>query len=340
MRYVALLMSILVTGAAVVVASWAGTLLLLQHASAQWPTTAGVVTSSELIKTRGSKGRTNTKARVIYTYTVDGKQYSNDEFQIAEAFRGIGSPPRRTVAMYPVGATPGVWYNPRDPSESLLEPGLRPTHALCVPMALGGLLGLLALLLSSLQNVLRRRGDWIDGFRVLREPNPAIRLTRVGPALFGLLWGMGVAFVAFFVGTFALKGVQASGAIALALVSLLAPVGVAVAAATLRRASVASGRHDLVVDLGAGLVKIPAKFGRREDLLVPIETITDTLTLHDGSKHKHGQNWRLHLAIGASGTTHPILERGTEKSLRDVERWVREYLGLSEPAPDPARSHG
>jgi hypothetical protein len=331
-------MSVLVAVAAGVFASWAGALLLRQHVCAEWPKTAGVVTSSDLIKTRGSRGRTNTKARVIYAYTVAGKQYSNDDFQIAEAFRGIAASPRRTVAMYPVGATPSVSYNPKDPSESLLEPGLRPTHALCIPMALGSSLGLLALLISSVQKVLRKRGDWIDGFRILRDPNPGIRLTTAGPALFGLIWGMGTAFVVFVVGLFVIKSVGPSGALTLALLSVLLPIGVGIAAAVLRRASIASGRHDLVIDLAAGLVKIPAMFGRREDLIVPIDSITDTLTLQDGSKHKYGQHWRLHLAVGESGTTHPILERSSNNALRDAEQWVRENMGLSEPSPDASIS--
>ena len=60
---------------------------------------------------------------VKYRYTVAGKTYSGNRYRFGEIYSsdGIGY---QIVAEHPAGKRVTVYYNPDDPADALLRPGL------------------------------------------------------------------------------------------------------------------------------------------------------------------------------------------------------------------------
>jgi len=93
-------------------------------ASTSWPTAQGTIVESRVVATGKRGGGTfNYYPKVIYTYTVNGKEYTGDEVY-PHLFWSQG-PSLRVVEAYPFGSMKTVHYSPNQPEEAMLEPGLR-----------------------------------------------------------------------------------------------------------------------------------------------------------------------------------------------------------------------
>ncbi|HYE73668.1 MAG TPA: DUF3592 domain-containing protein [Blastocatellia bacterium] len=109
--------------------------------SSSWPSTVGQITSAK-IKHTTYKGRptVNTDADIQYTYAINGRYLTGERKEFLSDGRGFG---RHTgydfLEKYPVGTDTSVYYDPSDPTLSVLEPGLEFSRVM------GGIFVLLAL---------------------------------------------------------------------------------------------------------------------------------------------------------------------------------------------------
>ncbi len=113
------------------------------RAAAGWPATAGQVIANETVRAT-QHGRSVTvfdAPRIAYRYTVAGRVYESDRVSPAALpVRAASAEGRRRAAAYPLGAAVTVYYDPADPTRSLLE---RPPQT--AALRNGGLLALLGL---------------------------------------------------------------------------------------------------------------------------------------------------------------------------------------------------
>lgn len=93
----------------------------LAVASVRWPTTPGVVKSSEVVAHRTQGGR-QYEAKVTYDYTVGDTPYVGDRVRFG-AHAGPKTKADEDVARYAVGAPVEVYYAPRQPQTATLQPG-------------------------------------------------------------------------------------------------------------------------------------------------------------------------------------------------------------------------
>ena len=85
-----------------------------------WPSTDGKVVSSEVkrVKLRSPMYR----PKVEYEYSIKGKTYSAERLSFSE-FNLFYDAAQRIVAQYPLGESVTVFYNPRNPNDSVLIKG-------------------------------------------------------------------------------------------------------------------------------------------------------------------------------------------------------------------------
>jgi len=110
------------------------------RASTNWPEAEGKIISSSVeshtsektgssrdrSRSRGGTTTTTTyKAEVFYEYTVDGKTYNGNRVAYGNVSTSSPSRARRIVDRYPEGKEISVYYQPDDPEECLLEPGMK-----------------------------------------------------------------------------------------------------------------------------------------------------------------------------------------------------------------------
>jgi Protein of unknown function (DUF3592) len=114
--------------------------VLASFQSSTWPVATGQVLSSEVLAK--NTGRRWHKPEVRYRYSVDGIAYMNTRVWFLSHGTTLEGTAEEVVAAYPANSAVAVFYNPANPSESALRPGLAVEPvlgcALTLLVALGG----------------------------------------------------------------------------------------------------------------------------------------------------------------------------------------------------------
>ena len=107
--------------------------------SLSWPTTEGVISHSAMLfrteQTSNSNNAAMYKADVAYRFKVNGRDYSSSQISLMD-YSSTAARAGDIVARYPDGASVTVYYNPADPSDSVLEPGA--TRGISLLALIGG----------------------------------------------------------------------------------------------------------------------------------------------------------------------------------------------------------
>lgn len=87
-----------------------------RKASRLWPSTTGTIINSDIHLSRDSDGSTQEDARIVYSYNVGGKAFNSSRI----GFITVGTA-SQLVRRYPVGQQVEVYYDPANPSSSVLQ---------------------------------------------------------------------------------------------------------------------------------------------------------------------------------------------------------------------------
>jgi len=94
--------------------------------SLSWPIAEGLVShSAVLLRTEQTSNSNNAaiyKADIAYRFKVQGRDYSSSQITLMDYSSSMARA-EDLVARYPDGSSVSVYYNPANPSESVLEPG-------------------------------------------------------------------------------------------------------------------------------------------------------------------------------------------------------------------------
>ena len=89
----------------------------------KWPTVKATVLSSEVIRV-SSKGSSQFKPVIRYSFKIDTAEYTSDQYSSTSA-RGSSEWAKELIGQYPDNKGITVHYNPADPKESVIETGLQ-----------------------------------------------------------------------------------------------------------------------------------------------------------------------------------------------------------------------
>ena len=104
------------------VAVMIGSPLLADLGTGDWPETEGVITSSEVYTSESSEGGSSFCLDISYEYTVDNVNYTGYRVSYSSE-DSCDSWSQNADDDYPEGKIIPVYYDPSDPSESVLETG-------------------------------------------------------------------------------------------------------------------------------------------------------------------------------------------------------------------------
>jgi Protein of unknown function (DUF3592) len=92
--------------------------------SRQWPSVPGTIVVSDLHRAN-DEGSYTYRPEVCYRYSVSGTEYVANVTRYGDGISlSTSKPAVKTVRKYPVGKLVTVHYNPHNPSEAVLEPGV------------------------------------------------------------------------------------------------------------------------------------------------------------------------------------------------------------------------
>jgi hypothetical protein len=90
--------------------------------SKAWPTAEGTILESSLESASYRRPNLTHRAKVLYSFVVDGNTYSGDTLDFTD-FDRESEDARSVLNRYPKNKVVSVHYLPSDPSVSVLEPG-------------------------------------------------------------------------------------------------------------------------------------------------------------------------------------------------------------------------
>ncbi|MBI4979973.1 DUF3592 domain-containing protein [Candidatus Woesearchaeota archaeon] len=93
--------------------------------SKSWLTTEGQVINSKVSQEFQSSGGYWYKPEIVYTYSVEGNNYSSNFVTVEPVCYNNPQKPTKIVNLYPSGTKVTVYYSPNDPSVAVLEPGAK-----------------------------------------------------------------------------------------------------------------------------------------------------------------------------------------------------------------------
>jgi hypothetical protein len=310
----------------------AGTLVLLQTAvrqrlSRNYAVTKGRIVRSEL----GQSTILRRGVEVEYAYTVNGIKYDGHRFRYDDhnvTFEWVS-----TVEGLPKGAAHKVYYDPKDPADSLLQPGVDGGDLLLLLFALP-----LNVLTGTLWHALY--GRWRDtrgvraagGVRIVKG-NGKIRvhLGQTSPLGAGCYAMVAAAFVGAFPAVIFGGFDPPFHLIEAIWVTVL---GVGVGAFVWRTMLGLSGAFRLIIDRDSKTMILPQTGGRRKPVSIPLNEITGIFLLRRTTKSPSGTHFSYLPALkrrGSSEETEPpklITWGWSEEKARAFGEWLAAEIGV------------
>lgn len=305
--------------------------LVKQRASSAFPSVDGTIVESTIVENRDADGTTYT-ARLRYTYQVGGRDYTADRDRYYTVSAGRGAA-RRMVEAHPVGSKVTVYYNPEDPSDALLRPGIAAGDSFMLLFMLPFNIILLGSWIFA-ANLLRRTDKTPGGLRIIDGETEL----RVRPAWSSPIFAAAVAVCAvsvvlvFVVGFF--SGFDQPSAEAMA-----AAWAIVFAAAILAYATASSSRRDLALDRVRDLVFLPAKVFGGAPAPVERSRFFAVDLVEQASTDSEGHNSMDYLATlrwhGDDGqpAEAAVFPQSSKERGEQVAAWLRKVM-LSEPSKD------
>jgi hypothetical protein len=305
----------------------------LGHASVE-----GRVTKCQVTEDAGEDGPTY-GIDVEYAYQVAGQPYTSDRVRDLPMW-GRGSA-MRFADDHPPGSRVTVFYDPDDPSDAVLEPGvggaelfqllfLLPFNVIMLGLGLG--LGRAAIFGEP------PAGDWPPGVRFFETGDELrVRFVKTTPAAAALAVLMGGGFFGAF--GVALGAGMPPPAAAVIAVWLLILGGAAFAYRRVSR-RIASGKGDLVIDRAGRTLTLPQSFGRAEPLTMPFADVLAVEVLVIETKDEDGHLVRYAPAVRWRDGGHVGEDKLVEWAVREqadrLAAWVADRSGVPASPPRPA----
>ncbi|MGO9108061.1 MAG: DUF3592 domain-containing protein [Thermoguttaceae bacterium] len=330
------LFALILSGTLLVLDGYLGLSVYRQIRAQNYPTTNGVITHSEVT---GHGGRhSNYSPNVQYKYAVAGKTYSSTCCRFGDVYANEGIA-HRIVAEHPLGKPVRVYYNPDNPADALLQPGVDGSDLFLATFLLP--FNLVLLVIGSLLAGEVRRDSakapaggakmWDDGFQVrvrVSQTRPFV----VAAVVAGLL-AFGSLFVALGFGAPHPPMALMVAAWCVILVGWL--LGYIVC-----RWRLAQGGSDLVIDTTAQQVTLPRIMGRKTEVTIPMRAITGIEVQKFERRGSRGETYYFYVPTfaftDASGTPchAKLVEWFDQACAEDLAAWLRERLRIAPPRGD------
>ncbi|MDY7109627.1 MAG: DUF3592 domain-containing protein [Planctomycetota bacterium] len=249
-----------------------------QSRAESFPTTTGLVSGAEITSetSTDSDGHSSTtyRAEISFRYDVDGRTYASDTYRYGAMGSSDRSYAESVAQRYPVDSEVTVHYNPRDPSDAVLETGVGGMEMFLIlfltPFNLVGL-WLLAMVGGSIRRRMTRPPA--GGVPLVQRGGIThARLPRFSPLTTAGATALGLSFISIFIVGFGTGMDPPPWVIWTVWGVVLIP---AIVVYFWRTFLVGSGAKDLVIDEDSRTLSLPQTFGRKVDIIVPFDAVTE-----------------------------------------------------------------
>ncbi len=298
-----------------------------QGLSVNFASTTGRMVKSEIFKNAVSHRGVD----IGYNYKVNGVSYTGHRYRYDD--RNAAWEYSNAVDSFPRWSERRVYYNPADPSDSLLDPGLAGCDLLLPLFAMPLNVVTLALWVPVLQpRRMRQHVDLAGGVRILKNANETrAQLAAFSPAAAALA-GLGASSFVLAFPVVSIGGFQPSTTLMLVVWSM---VFAAMAAAGIWMfAKLRAGNYDLRIDENSKVVTVPPLGERKVELTIARNRIQAVSVRRRTTKTPSGDYFSYLPMIDcvaadpASPSVNLISWGWTEAKARSFGLWLSEQLGV------------
>ncbi len=298
-----------------------------QALSVNFASTTGRMVKSEIFKNAVSHRGVD----IGYNYKVNGISYTGHRYRYDD--RSAAWEYGNAVDAFPRWSERKVYYNPADPTDSILDPGLAGCDLLLPLFAMPLNVVTVALWVPILRtNRTKRRAAVAGGIRILTNANETrAQLTAFSPAA-AALGALGASSFLLAFPVVSIGGFQPTMTVMLVVWSIVF-VAVAVAGAwTFIR--IHAGNYDLRIDQASKIVTVPRSGERKVELTLARSQIAGVSVRRRTTKTPSGDYFSYLPVINcvASGPDSPpvnlVTWGWTETNARSFGLWLSEQLGV------------
>lgn len=299
-----------------------------EHASSKWSRVSGTITTSAVAASRTKNGK-RYRPSVTYTYDVGGQTLTGRVITIGESRGPSFRSEKAALDLYPVGKQVPVFVDPAAPANAALVVGLQSKTVAFLFMV--GLFNAVALIM--LRPAIRAfafRSQPILYYLIEDGPQRAVlRLSQLSAAEFGVLWG-GLASLLVGIATLMLPWpllpVAGAGLGAVAIVTVLGFLR--------RRSTLAAGRHDIIVDRGAGMLTLPPSWAEATGPTIDMAMV-DRVELRASQTQSKNKQATAEIAVYAAEWDVPRVTATwvTLDEAAVLANWLKNELQLEDQGP-------
>lgn len=302
--------------------------LFRQHAAESFPHVQGTVLYGQVTVTHGSKGSVHYHVHITYRYSVDGINYTGGRYRYDGHPSGSDAA-NEVVAEHPVGSVVDVYYNPQDPTDTVLSAPVDTADVSMLFFTTPMTFLFLWMLLKTGREI-----DWpwdgppkVGGVKIITEMMVTrVRLPRYGPLSVTLL-GAAILFVTggvliqfglmqmppWVAGQFCLAGVL---------------LGVAAIYAW-QFMNIHSGKQDLVIDEGSRTIQLPLTYKRRAQTPISFSEVRSVRLNKVRHQSKNRVYYTYMVTLDMVNDSQQKLIDLNQTRAESLAAWLKEKLGLS-----------
>jgi hypothetical protein len=258
-----------------------------QYKANSFPKTPGTITHSKVTSSHSDDGTTY-GVEVKYSYNVNGQKHFGDTYRYGE-MSSSGGRAHRIIKTLQVGKEVDVYYDPDDPNESLLVPGIDSMQLFMALFLTPFNIIMLAVWGAFCQSFFNSKTEMVAGGAEILPVHYGVhvRLPQFPPIAAAAGSAIGISFVSIFVVGFGFSMEPPMWAIG-GIWGLMLVVAFGIF--FWRKSLIAAGLKDLVIDLEQDTITLPQTYGRSTDITIPFQQVSNVTTrkeVHRSQKNNY-----------------------------------------------------
>jgi hypothetical protein len=306
--------------------------LVNQLRATHFKQTTGYITHSEMTYHDSDDGTTH-GVDIRFHYEADGQPYEGNRFRYGEGSSSDSGWARNAVNRYREGAEVPVYYNPKNPSDSVLSPGVDGSNLMMLLFLTPFNAVMLGFWVTGLAVIRNKIFNTLNGGVPFRQDGPIlrVRLPRY-PAVFFLLAITGVVgFIEIFPIAFLGGGFHPKTSIVGT--ALIIAYGAGLASFFWQSWATYSGRSDLAIDASRQIAELPRTFGRKTKIQVPLSKIHNLKVVTKANRGSEGGTTNSYIATLSWRDSDPaegqLREWYNESKAQAFVDWLRPQLKIN-----------
>ena len=268
-------------------------------------------------------------ADLVYEYTVDGRTFTGSKVRYGVWSSSSGRA-QDVVDAHPAGSATVVRFDPANPSDAVLEPGLSGQNLFTTILLAPFNVIMLAVWIGVVSAIRASKSAPIAGGVSISASalETRVRMPRMTAHGAGLMALGGFSFLTIFLVAI---GTDMDPSIRTVCAAWAGIVGLSALVFAWRWRRLQSGAEDLVLDQGSRILTLPRTFGRKESVTVSFREVNDVTVVkveRANRRRRASYTWEPTIQFKDGRREETLADWRSNEKAEAFTAWLREKIGL------------